>query len=147
MGALGGAQDVLLKGRLATGPEGIHDAWAWGLGIREWAHLVARRMSCSKDVSPLDPKEYTTHGLRFSSVRSPHTHLPLSPCPCLMPTCAGHAPADNTAHVQRTPASDANWLLPIMQVSEHPPVGHLLVSMPRPDMHYWVKAFQGAMSA
>ena len=63
MGALGGAQDVLLKGRLATGPEGIHDAWAWGLGIREWAHLVARRMSCSKDVSPPDPKAYTMHGL------------------------------------------------------------------------------------
>ena len=31
------------------------------------------------------------HGLRFSSVRSPHTHCPLSPAPCLMPTCAGRA--------------------------------------------------------
>lgn len=30
-------------------------------------------------------------GLRFSSVRTPHTHLPLSPMPCWVPTCVvGH---------------------------------------------------------
>lgn len=55
-------------------------------------HLVARSTSCSNDVSPVEPKLYTTQALRRSSVRRPHTHLPLSPWPCWMPTCAPARP-------------------------------------------------------
>ncbi len=84
-----------LSGKQACSHLGVEHAAQLGVEHADSGagpHLVARSTSCSNDVSPVEPKLYTTQALRRSSVRRPHTHLPLSPWPCWMPTCAPARP-------------------------------------------------------